>query len=100
MKRAGVQSISAFLANQDSRQAWLEAEKIALESAGSYFSHWGTNQHLGLVITGPVVSGEFHAQADGTISFYVERSLGETIKSARVQLETSADSRSSTQSFV
>jgi hypothetical protein len=75
-----VKSVGAFLADSSERQ------KEELEAKDAHFSHWGEAQHIGLTITARVACGELHVQGDGTVTFHIERSLGELIKSARVRV--------------
>jgi len=79
-------SVASLLADRERRQAWLDARKSDWEAKSGYFAHWGTESHLGVVLTGSVASGEFNVESDGTITFRVERTLGETIKSRRIRV--------------
>jgi len=76
-----MRSLRTFLADHAARDTWLKAEMEDLEKHDAHLAYWDkSGQHLGLVISAGLRSGEMHVSSDGAVTFQVERGAGEVIR--------------------
>ncbi|MDR6841523.1 hypothetical protein [Pseudoxanthomonas sacheonensis] len=66
--------ILTFLQDDKAQFAWLEKERLAMESAGEYFSWWphGDVKGFGAVVTGHLRSMELHLMPNGEVTRHLE----------------------------